>query len=96
MFYSNICSSFSAAVLSELFRKWLYISVVVLVLAWPALPATVTSGTPAAICMVMFVCRKLCTVLPLAERIAKQLRTERFWSCFLYSLYQSRPKMSLV
>ena len=47
--YSNICSSFSAAVLSELFRKWLYMSVVVLVRAWPALPATVTSGTPAAI-----------------------------------------------
>ena len=44
--YSNICSSFSAAVLSELFRKWLYMSVVVLVRACPALPATVTSGTP--------------------------------------------------
>ena len=41
MFYSNICSSFSAAVLSELFRKWLYISVVVLVLAWPARPALI-------------------------------------------------------
>ena len=55
--YSNNCSSFSAAVLSELFRKWVYMSVVVLVLACPALPETVTSGTPAAICIVIFVCR---------------------------------------
>lgn len=38
-------------------------SVVVLVRAWPALPATVTSGTPAAICMVMLVWRSECTVL---------------------------------
>ena len=56
-FYSNSTSIFSAAVLSELLRKWLYISVVVLVGAWPARPATVTSGTPAAICMVMLVWR---------------------------------------
>jgi hypothetical protein len=48
--YSNSSSSFSAAVLSELFKKWLYMSVVVLVREWPARPATVTSGTPAAIC----------------------------------------------
>lgn len=41
-------------------------SVVVLVRAWPARPATVTSGTPAAICMVMLVCRSECTVLILA------------------------------
>ena len=60
--YSNNCSNFSAAVLSELFRKWVYMSVVVLVLACPALPETVTSGTPAAICIVIFVCRSECTV----------------------------------
>lgn len=38
-------------------------SVVVLVRAWHALPATVTSGTPAAICIVILVCRSECTVL---------------------------------
>ena len=62
-FPSNTLSRTFAAVLSELFRKWLYMSVVVLVLAWPARPATVTRGTPAAICIVMFVCRRECTVL---------------------------------
>lgn len=35
-------------------------SVVVLVLACPARPATVTSGMPAIICRVMFVCRSEC------------------------------------
>ena len=37
-------------------------SVVVLVLACPARPETVTSGTPAAICIVIFVCRREWTV----------------------------------
>ena len=47
-------------------------SVVVLVRACPALPETVTSGTPAAICIVIFVCRSECTVLvgkPAASQI---------------------------
>ena len=35
-------------------------SVVVLVRACPARPATVTSGTPAAICIVILVCRNEC------------------------------------
>ena len=81
MFYSNICSSFSAAVLSELFRKWLYISVVVLVLAWPARPATVTSGTPAASC-IAFISEKsntqksriFVTDLLITNRLCRQIR----------------------
>ena len=59
---SKMFSSILAAVLSELFKKWLYMSVVVLVRACPARPATVTSGTPAAICIVILVCRSECTV----------------------------------
>ncbi len=39
-----------------------YVSVVVLVLACPARPATVTSGTPAAICIVILVCLNECTL----------------------------------
>ena len=41
LFYSNNCSNFSAADLSELFRKWLQISIVVQIRAWSALPDTV-------------------------------------------------------
>ncbi len=37
-------------------------SVVVLVLACPARPATVTSGAPAAICIVILVCLNECTL----------------------------------
>ena len=62
-FYLNSFSIFSAAVLSEFLRKWLNISIVVPVRAWLALPATVTSDTPAAICIVILVCHNECTVL---------------------------------
>lgn len=41
------------------FKEVTILSVVVLVLACPARPATVTIGTPAAICIVIFVCLRL-------------------------------------
>ena len=44
----TVPQSFFTAGLSKLLRKWLYMSVVALVRAWPTRPATVTSGTPAA------------------------------------------------
>lgn len=41
------------------FKEVTILSVVVLVLACPALSFTVTIGTPAAICIVIFVCLRL-------------------------------------
>ena len=43
--YSSSSSIFSAAVLPELFKKWLYMSVVVLVRACPAWRATATNSS---------------------------------------------------
>ena len=83
-------------------------SVVVLVRAWPALPATVTSGTPAAIRMVMLVCLSECTVLWGSPAASHTLCTHvytvyeyEFVSkmhslCFIYFAIDFFEKMSIL